>query len=302
MLWAIAAVAAFLIYFLFFFRTTLRRSIALNLAAQRACVSKDFAGAVRLCRESYDVAAGLKEPQKARIQAQIEIQWATLLYRQGRIGEAEDLFQHGFSHAKAAGCYPVMRPAYIVWGDLCTDEERNPEAERHYRTALEGEEQTGNLAGMIFGLQRLGDSLIRQGRRDEAEEAINRAIELETRVVHDQMTRKGKNPGRHQMIPWSLPDLHFCREQYEDARRLYRGKVAFWENSVTRPDNIDLGRLQMRLALAEARTGHWAEAMEMYTRAEKTFEREWGARHPKVLRAREAKAALTQEILEVQGV
>src|SRR5580693_9444837 len=101
MLWVIAAVGAFLIYFLFFFRTTLRRSIALNLAAQRACASKDFAGAVRLCRESYDVAARLKDPQKSRIQAQIEIQWATLLYRQGRIGEAEDLFRQGFSHAKA---------------------------------------------------------------------------------------------------------------------------------------------------------------------------------------------------------
>jgi tetratricopeptide (TPR) repeat protein len=301
MLWIVAAIAAILICFLVFAGTPMRRVIALNIAAQRACKRKDFAAAVRFCRESHEAAGKLKEPQKSRIEAQTEILWATLLYRQGRMGEAEDLFRRGFSHTRAAGCYPEMKPAYLVWGDLCADEGRHSEAEQHYRVALQGEEQIGNLAGMIFDLQRLGDSLIRQGRRDEAEEAINRAIVLETHVVYEQMARQGKDPGEHRVISWSLPDLHFCREQYEDARRLYREKVAFWEKSVTRPDNIDLGHLQMRLALAEARTGHREEAIEMYRRAEKTFEREWGEGHPKVVAAREAKAALIHEVVEVPG-
>jgi hypothetical protein len=94
------------------------------------------------------------------------------------------------------------------------------------------------------------------------------------------------------VISWSLPDLHFCREQYEDARKLYQGKVEHWEGSVTRPDNIDVGHLQMRLAMANLKTGHRAEALAMYARAEKTFEREWGAGHPKIAAAREAKDAL----------
>ena len=215
------------------------------------------------------------------------------------MSDAEDLFRRGFCHTRAAGCYPEMKPAYLVWGDLCTDEGRHPEAEQHYRLALQGEEQIGNLGGMIFVLQRLGDSLIRQERRDEAEEAIGKAIALETRVVQEQMARQRKNPVTDRVISWILPDLHFCREEYDDARRLYREKVEFWEKSVTRPDNIDLGRLEMRLALAEARTGHWAEAMEMYTRAEKTFEREWGEEHPKVEAARQAKAALMLEAVEI---
>jgi hypothetical protein len=104
------------------------------------------------------------------------------------------------------------------------------------------------------------------------------------------MVREGKNPAEHHVISWSLPDLHFCREQYEDARRLYREKVEFWEKSVTRPDNIDLGHLQMRLAVCEERTGHRDAAIEMYTRAASTFAREWGEEHPKTVAARERKA------------
>src|ERR1051326_7241002 len=109
----------------------------------------------------------------------------------------------------------------------------------------------------------------------------------------EQMIREGKNPAEHHVLSWSMPDLHFCRGQYEDARQIYRRKVEFWEKSVTRPDNIDLGHLQMRLAAAEAHTGHRAEAQEMYTRAEATFAREWCEAHPKVAAARAAKADLT---------
>ena len=90
----------------------------------------------------------------------------------------------------------------------------------------------------------------------------------------------------------SMPDLYFCREQYDDARRLYREKVEYWEKQVTRPDNINVGHLQMRLAFSEARTGSVAAAFEMYARAEATFQREWCGLHPKVTAARMAKEAV----------
>ena len=295
--WIITTIIGILVLFWVIARMPLRRLIALNRATQRACNRKDYDTAIRLCGLSHKAAERLREPARLRVQSKIEIQWATLLYRQGRIRQAEDLFHEGFTHARAAGSYPELRPAYLVWGDLCTDEGRHLEAEQHYRTAIAGEEQIGNMGSMIFDLQRLGDSLIRQGRRQAAEEVIQRAIVLETQVVHEQMTRDGKNPSQHRVISWSLPDLHFCREQYEDARRLYREKVEFWEKSVTRPDNINLGHLQMRLALSEERTGHRADAIEMYTRAEKTFEREWGETHPKVNAAREAKDALMRQVV-----
>ena len=117
----------------------------------------------------------------------------------------------------------------------------------------------------------------------------------------ENLVRQGKNPATHSVISMSMPDLHFCRQQYEDARRLYQEKVAFWEKQVTRPDNIDVGHLQMRLALSEAKTGHRAEAIEMYTRAESTFQREWCEGHPKAVAAHAAKAAFVEDAVEVQG-
>jgi len=276
----------------------IRQAVALSAAAQRACKAKNFGAAVDLCRRSHQAAGRLKEPQKSRIEAKLDIQLATLLYRQGRMREAEDLFRRGFAHTRTAGCYPEMKPAYVVWGDLCADEDRHDEAERHYRLALQGEDQAGNGAAMVFVLQRLGDSLLHQGRREEAEEVIERAIQLETQIVNEQMARQGKDPGEHRVVSWSLPDLEFCRQRYEEARRLYREKVAFWESSVTRPANIDLGHLQMRLAVSEIHTGHLPEALEMYARAQSTFEREWGEGHPKAVSAREAKAALTRRLSE----
>ena len=295
MAWIVATFVAVLFFVLLFARTPMRRAIALTIAAQRACKRRDFEAAARFFREAHAAAGKLKEPRKSLIESQIEIAWATLLYRQAKMTEAEEMLRRGFSRTRAAGCHPQMKPAYAVWGDICTDEGRYIEAEGHYRTAIEGEEQIGNKAGMIFDLQRLGDSLIRQGRRDDAEEVVNQAIALETQVVHEQMVKEGKEPGQHRVISWSLPDLHFCREQYEDARKLYQGKVEHWESSVTRPDNIDLGHLQMRLAMANLKTGHRAEALAMYARAEKTFEREWGEGHPKIAAAREAKDALLHE-------
>ena len=297
----VAAIVAVLFLLALFARTPMRRAIALTIAAQRVCKRHDFETVAKLFQDAHKSAGQLKEPRKSLIESQIEIAWATLLYRQGKMIEAEGLLRRGFSRTRAAGCHPQMRPAYAVWGDLCIDEGRFFEAADHYRNALEGEEQMGNTAGMIFDLQRLADALIRQGRRDDAEEVINRAIVLETQVVAEQMAKQGKEPGEHRVISWSLPDLHFCREQYEDARRLYAEKVEYWEKSVTRPDNIDLGHLQMRLAFAELHTGHPDQAREMYARAEKTFDREWGEGHPKIAAAREARESLAQQALTAPG-
>lgn len=299
MLWivgsaAAAALIAFVAYLLFL-RPPVRQAMALTRASQRACLSKDWEGALRYCRLAHQTASLLKDPLKSCVVAGIEIQWATVLYRQGRMREAEGLLKQGFATARSVGHYQPMMPAHLVWGDLCVDEGRHQDAEFHYRTALEGEQKVGNLAMMVFNLQRLGDSLIRQERREEAEEVINQAITLETRVVHEQMVRDGKNPAEHPVIAWSLPDLYFCRRQYDDARRLYREKVNHWEKCVTRPDNIDLGRLQIRLAVSEALTGNRAEAVEYFTRAESTYTREWGESHPKVAAARNARAECLAE-------
>jgi len=301
MVWIVSAVVAVVALWIFV-NAPKRAVVALTHAAFRCRERKDWTGARKFYGEAYTLAGKMKEPLKSKLLWQIEILRASLLHREGRIREAEDLFRQGFSKANAESRpeHVLLYQGYLCWGDLCTDDGRFSEAEVHYRQAVTGDEQAGNIASVIFDLQRLADALIRQERRGEAEEIIHRAITLETKVVHAQLLSQGKNPAEHPVISMSLPDLHFCREQYEDARRLYREKVAFWEKQVTRPDNVDVGHLQMRLALCEAKTGHRAEAVEMFTRAESTFQREWGEKHPKTSAARAAKAALTDEEVPVR--
>ena len=304
MLWIVGIVVVVILLFVFlFFNTPVSKSLALSRSAVLARNQKNWTMAANFYRQAHDVAGKLHEPLKSKMQAPIEIEWASLLHRQGRMREAEDLFRQGFSKATVASRreHMVVYLGYLCWGDLCTDEGRHRDAEVHYRQALEGDEKGGNIGGTIFDMLRLADSLVRQERRDEAEEVIHRAIALESRVVHENLVRQGKNPAEHSVISMSMPDLHFCRQQYEDARRLYQEKVAFWEKQVTRPDNIDVGHLQMRLALAEARTGHRAEAIEMYTRAESTFQREWCEGHPKAVAAGAAKAALVEDAVAIRG-
>ena len=297
MLWALGAVVVAALAFAFINRPA-RLARTLSSAAHHACGKKDWAAAAKFLRLGHEEAGKMQEPLKSRMEAVIEIQWAAVLYRQGQIGEAEDMVRQGLVKGRRAlpPESPVLLQGELIWGDLCTDEGRHPEAEQHYRKVLEADEECGNLAAVIFNLQRLADSLIHQGRRIEAEAEIHRAIVVETRVVCQQLLSRGKNPAEHPVISMNQPDLHFCREEYEEARRLYREKVEFWEAQPACPEQIDLGRLQMRLALAEARTGHLAEAIEVYTRAELTLQREWCEQHPKVAAARLARAALISAV------
>lgn len=293
MVWIILAAIA-LTGIVIFWNSPTRKTSTLTLLAERELKRRDWPAADRLFRDALEIAHTMGEPGRSRAQALIEIESAESQYCQCRVREAEDLLRKGL--AKAGTCYRkgdgLVQHGYLLWGDLCTDEQRYSEAENHYRKALEGDEHTGNTAMMIFDLQRLGDALIRQQRREEAREVIERAIALETSVVHQQLEREGKNAGEFRITSMSMPDLHFCREQYDDARRLYREKVEYWEKQVTRPDNIDVGHLQMRLAFSEAQTGNVTAAIEMYARAESTLQREWGELHPKVAAARMAKEAV----------
>jgi hypothetical protein len=291
MIWISAAAACILIFLLVFVRTPLQRATALSLAAQRAARRKDFRSAIQYCRAAYDEAGKLREPVRSQVRAKTEILWATMLYRQGSMREAAALFESGFAHTRDTGCYPEMKPAYVVWGDLCADEGRDAEAEQHYRLALQGEKQIGNIAAMVFGFQRLADCMLRQGKCEAAEEELNLAMATEAGIVRPQ--------GNKPVISWVQPDLHFCRGEYEVAGRLYAEKEEHWAKKAVRPEQIDLGRLQMRLAECHARVGHRVEAMAMYSRAERSFAQDWGAGHPKIETARQALAAMQSQTVEL---
>jgi tetratricopeptide (TPR) repeat protein len=283
MIWALAAVAAAILFVRFLTRPS-RMVVNLSSAANRAYLRKDWERAVKLLRVARQSAAKVKEPLQSKLTPVIELQLAAVLYRRGQFEEAEDLLRQGLVKGRAVlpSGSEVLVHGEMTWGDLCTDAGRHGEAEQHYRRLLAEDEERGNRGGAVFDLQRVADCLILQERREEAEVEMRRAMQLETSIV------KGN------VISMCMPDLYFCREEYEEARHLYRVKVEFWETQPALPEQIDLGRLQMRLAQAEARTGHFAEAAEMFARAEATFQREWSAEHPRVMTAREARAALNE--------
>jgi tetratricopeptide (TPR) repeat protein len=302
MVWLIAAGVVLVLVLVVLHKAPVHLIRTINKAAILACQQNDWGTASNYYREGHEVAGKLLEPRKSKFLWLIELQWASVLHRLGKMREADEMFRSGLAKATVTGRRDdlLIPPAHLDYGDLCTDEGRHCDAERHYRKALEFDERVGNKAMTIFDLQRLGDSLIRQERTQEAEEVIHRAIALETEVVRAQLMRQGRNPSECEIISMSMPDLQFCREQYESARSLYRQKVEYWQSQVTRPSNVDLGHLQMRLAFAEARTGHSAEAIEMYEQAEATFRREWCDGHPKAEHARQAREEISATMMPVR--
>ena len=277
-----------------FFTEPSRSARALCFSAMHARNRKNWTLASKFLGESRKTAGRLKEPLQSKLSCQIEIQWAEILYRQGRLGDAEEMLRQGLSKGEQffAPQSEMLVKGYLCWGDLCSDQGRHAEAEGHYRKALEGDEPGDNLAGIMFDLQQLGECLIRQERRVEAEEVIQRAIAAETRSAREFAIRRGMDPDKCQLTPISLPNLHFCREEYDDARRLFRAQFEHWATVAKRPDNIDLGQMQIRLALAEERAGHLEEAIHAYEQAAVEFEREWCVGHPKAVAARQAMAVL----------
>lgn len=291
--WTIAAgIAALLVYR--FFSEPSRKVKARCFSAMHARNRRNWTLAAKFYDEAHGITRKLKEPLRSKMESQIEIQWAAVLYRQGQLPAAEDMLQSGSSKGERyfAPESEMLLQAHLCWGDLCMDTDRYSEAEAHYRKALAGDEVTDNLAGLIFDLQRLGTCLIHQDRRAEAQLVLERAITLETRHAREFAVGRGLDPDQYSLTPTSLPKLHFCREQYEDARRIYRAQVEHWSKVAKRPDNIDLGELQIELALAEVRTGHLEDAINAYEQAVAEFAREWCDGHPKSIAARRAKAAL----------
>lgn len=293
MAWVIGSVIAFLLIYRFF-TAPARRASALSFSAMHARNARNWTLAAKFYRRSHDLVGKLKEPRRSRMQAQIEVHWAAVLYRSGHLREAEEMLHQGLSKGERyfTPQSEMLLQGYMCWGDLCTDEGRHSEAEGHYRKALEGDESSDNLAGMIFDLEKVADCLLNQERRAEAETVIERGIALETRHAREFAIRRGMDPDKYLLTPTSLSKLQFCRGEYDEARRLYRAQVEHWGTQAKRPDNIDLGQLQMQLAVAEARSGHVAEAIAAYEGAADAFSREWCEGHPKAVAAREAKAAL----------
>jgi tetratricopeptide (TPR) repeat protein len=198
-----------------YLRSDTRKVAQSSILAERAFKARDYAGGERLFRESHQAAARMPDRIRNRAEAEIAIGRGHSLYRLGRLAEAEDQLRAGIPklHATRPGTgHPLLAHAYMLWGDLCLDSGRYAEAETHHRKALEVDEGIGNLAMVAFDSQRLAHALILQSRREEAAAVLERCAEIETRIVHEQLVRQGKDPGTQQIISMSLPDIHFCHQ------------------------------------------------------------------------------------------
>jgi len=201
---------------------------------------------------------------------------------EGRLQRAADCFEKANAPDRAASLGNVHR----MWGELLADTESWEEAEDHLRSSVNFDQSCGNEAGMIFGLQRLGDVLLETDRRGEAQAVITRCVDAEHKVVHKQMQAKGLDPSTHQVISMSMPDLCLANGEFARAEKLFKEKVDHWTKMVTKPDNIDVLRYQYHLSRAQKEQGRLAEAAATLRDASTRAEQEFGVQHPRALRAR----------------
>src|SRR6266542_4111562 len=101
MIWVIAAVAAAALFFVYLNRPS-RLVITLSSTAYNATVKKDWAGAVKFLTLAREKAGKLKEPLLSQMTAVVELQWGTVLYRQGKFEEAEEMLRQGLVKARGA--------------------------------------------------------------------------------------------------------------------------------------------------------------------------------------------------------
>src|ERR1035438_3373038 len=137
MVWVLAFVAVLVLYFIYISRPgrMVRSTIVL---AERTCRKMDWPAAAKYYRVAHAEAGRLKEPLKSQVESELEIQWAGVLYRQGQMGEAEDLLRRGLVKARRhlSPESGFLMQGELYWGDLCTDVGRHGEAEDLLRRGL----------------------------------------------------------------------------------------------------------------------------------------------------------------------
>jgi tetratricopeptide (TPR) repeat protein len=299
MWWIVAAaVVAFLLYR--FFASPANQANAACHGALRARAKRDWKSAAKFYDEARRKAERLPVRERAKLQTHVAVQWAAVLYREGRLAEAEKLARSGMTAAARffAPESSVFVSGHLLGGDLYSDQDRHEEAETEYRAALAGDEKGNDLAGMIFDTQRLADCLLRQNRTADGEQAILQSIELEMRQTRQIAAARKIELEDHQIRPLSAPKLHLCRGEFAEAARLYRDQVEHWGSQAKRPDNIDVGQMRMYLGYAEEGAGRPDEALRAYEDAAAEYARDWCPEHPKAVAARRRKAAIESALTQ----
>jgi len=286
MLWIIAIA---LLLWVFWPRT--RRRFAFQFqAAQKALARRDWSTYERAFENASRLAQKMKPGRvKDHSLGHLEMLGAQAGYALGNFEEAEGRLLHAaecFEKANAPDRAASLGNVHRMWGEMLADTESWEAAEDHLRSSVNYDQSCGNEAGMIFGLQRLGDVLLETDRRGEAQAVITRCVDAEHKVVHKQLQAQGLNPATQNVISMSMPDLCLANGEFARAEKLFQEKVDHWSKMVTKPDNIDVLRYQYHLSRAQREQGRLAEATATLRDASTRAEQEFGPQHPRAVRAR----------------
>jgi tetratricopeptide (TPR) repeat protein len=259
-------------------------------AAQKAFARRDWLAYER----SFEVARRMNQKMKqGKIQlhslGHLELLGAQAGFALGNLEESQSQLQRAaecFEKANAPDRAASLGNVHRMWGEVLVDLESWEAAEDHLRSSVNFDQSCGNEAGMIFGLQRLGDLLLEANRTGEAQAVITRCVDAEHKVVFKQMQAQGLDPAQGNVISMSMPDLCLANGEFVRAEKLFQEKVDHWTRMVTKPDNIDVLRYQYHLARAQQEQGKRAEAAATLRAASTRAEQEFGIGHPRALRAR----------------
>lgn len=273
------------------FWPTARRRFALHFrVAQKAFARRDWMAFER----SFEIAkrrAQKMTPGKAQLHSlgHLELLGAQASFALGNLEESQDRLTRAaecFEKSGAPDRAPSLGNVHRMWGEVLVDLEAWAAAEDHLRSSVNFDQSCGNEAGMIFGLQRLGDLLLEENRTGEAQAVITRCVDAERKVVVKQMQAQGIDPATRTVISMSMPDLCLANGEFARAEKLFQEKVDHWTRMVTKPDNIDVLRYQYHLARAQQEQGKRAEAAATLRAAATRAEQEFGREHPRAVRAR----------------
>ena len=222
-------------------------------------------------RESLAYALSRPTPIRTNVAAN-QVELARVLHRLGHLKETEELVAKGLEELENSlqpGAEDVTQ-GRLLYGDLCNDLGRYPEAERHYKDALSWEERSGNTSMQIVALQRLSSLCIDLGRRKEALSIIDRCGALQQIVSHQS--------GQASSAQF-LPETRFCEQKWDEASALLRQRVESLERQ-RGADTSDLPRYQRQLAIAQVATGDLESATLTAQRLVANTKRNFSPDHP----------------------